>query len=310
MSEYKKYLHVERLGSEECEGLLDNDTVYVTAKVDGSNGCVYWSEKAGRVMVGSRNFELSDAEDNAYFYAWMKSGADEAKLLCAYCAAHPTRIVYGEWMGRDRFIGAFKGYDKAALGKLLIFDVYDTTEERFLGEPEWRDELSASGLEPYFIKLLAVLDHPTLDDVVAVAKTNDFLLEGTDAVGEGVVCKVPGWKNRFGHTAYGKVVLDEFVKQRKSASKSVDVELEIVNGYMTDAELEKTVAKVCTMVNADSFDPESRKMMGMFTSMCWKDLLIECPNWVKRMKNPTVDFGKLAGLCNARAKEHVKASGQ
>ena len=53
MSEYKKYLHVERLGSEECEGLLDNDAVYVTAKVDGSNGCVYWSEKAGGVMVGS-----------------------------------------------------------------------------------------------------------------------------------------------------------------------------------------------------------------------------------------------------------------
>lgn len=41
MSEYKKYLHVERLGSEECEGLLDNAAVYVTAKVDGSNGCVY-----------------------------------------------------------------------------------------------------------------------------------------------------------------------------------------------------------------------------------------------------------------------------
>lgn len=253
MSEYKKYLHVERLGSEECEGLLDNAAVYVTAKVDGSNGCVYWSEKAGGVMVGSRNFELSDAEDNAYFHAWLKSGADEAKLLCTYCESHPTRVVYGEWMGRDRFIGAFKGYDKAALGKLFIFDVYDSAEERFLGEPEWREELSASGLEPYFIKLLAVLDHPTLDDVVAVAKANNFLLEGTDAVGEGVVCKVPGWKNRFGHAAYGKVVLDEFIKQRKPASKSVDVELEIVNGYMTDAELEKTVAKVCTMVNAESF---------------------------------------------------------
>ena len=83
MSEYKKYLHVERLGSEECEGLLDNAAVYVTAKVDGSNGCVYWSEKAGGVMVGSRNFELSDAEDNAYFHAWMESDADEATLLRA-----------------------------------------------------------------------------------------------------------------------------------------------------------------------------------------------------------------------------------
>lgn len=113
-----------------------------------------------------RTLESYDVEDNAYFYAWMKSGADEAKLLCAYCAAHPTRIVYGEWMGRDRFIGAFKGYDKAALGMLLIFDVYDTAEERFLGEPEWHDELSASGLEPYFIKLLAQNDGHVHIDVL------------------------------------------------------------------------------------------------------------------------------------------------
>ena len=99
MSEYKKYLHVERLGSEECEGLLDNDAVYVTAKVDGSNGCVYWSEKAGGAMVGSRNFELSNTEDNAYFYAWMKSGADEAKtplrLLRGASDAHRVRRVDG-----------------------------------------------------------------------------------------------------------------------------------------------------------------------------------------------------------------------
>lgn len=113
-----------------------------------------------------RTLESYEVENNAYFYAWMKSGADEAKLLCAYCAAHPTRIVYGEWMGRDRFIGAFKGYDKAALGKLFIFDVYDTAEERFLGEPEWRDELSASGLEPYFIKLLAQNDGHVHIDVL------------------------------------------------------------------------------------------------------------------------------------------------
>lgn len=310
MSEYKKYLHVERLETEECEGLLDNDAVYVTAKVDGSNGCVYWNEKADKVMAGSRNFELSDTEDNAYFHAWLKSDADEAKLLRAYCETHPSRIVYGEWMGRDRFIGAFKGYDRTSLGKLMIFDVYDTAEQRFLGEPEWREELSGHGLEPYFVKLLAVLNHPTFDDVVAVAKANEFLLEGTGMVGEGAVCKVPGWKNRFGRTAYGKVVLDEFLKQRKPVGKSENVEAEIVNCYMTDAELDKTVAKVCAMVGAEFFDPESRKMMGMLTSMCWKDLLAECPNWVKRMKNPTVDFGKLSGLCNARAKEHVGANAQ
>lgn len=308
MSEYKRYLHVERLETEECEGLLNNDAVYVTAKVDGSNGCVYWSDEAGKVMAGSRNFELSDEADNAYFHAWLNGGAEEARLLRAYCEGPPNRIVYGEWMGRDRFIGAFKGYDRASLGKLLIFDVYDTVEERFLGDPEWREELSGVGLEPYFIRLLAALDHPTVDEVVAVAKANDFLLEGTGMVGEGAVCEVPGWKNGYGRTTYGKVVLDEFKAQRKPVGKSGDVEAEIIANYMTDAELRKTVAKVCAMCGEESFDPNSRKMMGMLTSMCWKDLLTECPNWVKRMKKPTVNFGKLSGLCDARVREYVGAS--
>lgn len=307
MSDYKKYLHVERLDADECEGLLSNDRVFVTAKVDGSNGCVFWSEQTGKVMAGSRNFVLSDDGDNAFFHAWVNSDADEARLLRAYCESHPRRIVYGEWMGRDRFVGAFKNYDKASLGTLIIFDVYDADAEGYLDEEQWRAELAECGLEPYFVKLLAVLDHPSIEDVVAVAKANDFLLEGTGLVGEGVVCKAPGWRNRFGRVAYGKIVLDEFKKQRRRAQAKADanVEAAIVDAYLTDAELSKTVAKVCALANAERFDSESRKMMGMLASMCWKDLLTECPNWVKRMKNPTVDFGKLSGLCTARVKKFV-----
>ena len=84
-------------------------------------------------------------------------------------------------------------------------------------------------------------------------------------------------------------------------------EQEIVDFYMTDAELSKTVAKVCARCSADEFDPQSRKMMGMLTSMCWRDLLEECPNWVKRFKNPKVDFARLSGLCASRVKGYVGA---
>ena len=41
MAGYRSYTHVERLNSPECEGLLQNDMVAVTAKVDGTNACVY-----------------------------------------------------------------------------------------------------------------------------------------------------------------------------------------------------------------------------------------------------------------------------
>ncbi len=305
MTSYKKYLHVERLGTEECEGLLDNDRVYVTAKVDGSNGCVFWDDASGEVRAGSRNFVLSDGEDNAYFHEWLKGGAQEAILLRAYCEANPDRIVYGEWMGRDKFVGAFKAYDKAAKGTLIIFDVLDAASGEFVSEEQWRSELSEAGLEPYFVRLLAVLDHPREADVLAVAERNDFLLEDTGMVGEGVVCKVPGWRNKFGRTAYGKIVLGEFKKQLKPAVRKEAVEPDIVSAFVTDAEIEKTMAKVCIMLGAEAFDPGDRKMMGMLSSFCWKDLLAECPNWVKRFKNPKVDFGVLSGLCAARVKDHV-----
>lgn len=306
MAHFEKYTHVERLDTEECEGLLDNDRVYITAKVDGTNGCVFWDDSLERARAGSRNYVLSEEEDNAHFREWLASEADEASLLRAYCEDNRSRVVYGEWMGRDRFAGAFKAYDKAAKGRLVIFDVLDEGAGEYLPEEEWRAELAEAGLEPYFVKLLAVLDHPSSEDVAAVAKRNDFLLEGTGMVGEGVVCKVPGWKNRYGRAVYGKVVLDEFKKQRKPANEQMEVEIEIVEMFVTDSEIEKTMAKVCTMTGDGTFDAGNRKMMGMLTSMCWRDLLVECPNWVKKFKKPKVDFGKLSGICSRRVEEYAK----
>lgn len=122
---------------------------------------------------------------------------------------------------------------------------------------------------------------------------------------EGVVCKAPGWRNAYGRQAYGKIVLDEFKRQRKPARESIDVEREIVVQFMTDAEMAKSVAKVCVACSADAFDATSRKMMGMLQSMCWRDLLDECANWVKKFKKPTVNFGQLSGACNARAADYV-----
>ena len=309
MNEFRRYTHVERLGTEECEGLLDNDRVYVTAKVDGSNGSVWWDADANLMACASRNFALEKGgEDNAYFRAWCEADGEEQKMLRAFCEAHPTLVVYGEWMGRDRFVGAFKHYDTAALGTILIFDVLDREGNAYLSDAVWRPMLAEYGLEPYFVKVLAVLDHPSMDDVLAVAKANNYLLEGTELVGEGVVCKVAEWRNKFGHQCYGKLVLDEFKKQRRPGQgEQTDVEQEIIDFYMTDAELSKTVAKVCTRCGTDEFDATSRKMMGMLGSLCWRDLLDECPNWVKRFKNPKVDFARLSGLCSSRVKDYVGA---
>lgn len=300
MAVYAKYTHVERLGTEECEGLLDNDCVYVSSKIDGTNACVFWDEETGALGAGSRTRTLSAESDNAGFFAWATGDAQEAKLLREYCRAHPAQVVYGEWMGKDKLIGSFKGYDKRALGTLFIYDVLGEEAGGYLPEPTWREELAKAGLEPYFVKLLAVLDHPTEVDVLDLAKRNDFLIEGTGKVGEGVVCKVSGWKNQFGRMAYGKIVLDEFKRQGRKPAFHGQVEPAIIEAFVTDAEIEKTIAKVCVACGTDEFDPASRKMMGMLISFSWKDLLGECPNWARKFRNPKVDLGTLQGLCSRR----------
>lgn len=38
--EFKKYQHIEKLGSSETDGILKG-TVHLSFKIDGTNGCIY-----------------------------------------------------------------------------------------------------------------------------------------------------------------------------------------------------------------------------------------------------------------------------
>ena len=69
MAKYRSFTHVERLSSESCDGILDNDTVFVTAKVDGTNTCVF--NDNGKICAGSRTRNLTLEDDNAGFLKWL-----------------------------------------------------------------------------------------------------------------------------------------------------------------------------------------------------------------------------------------------
>lgn len=60
--QFQKYQHIERLGTQATEGILDG-TVYVFSKLDGTNTSVYLTD-SGEVEVASRNRVLTDGEDN------------------------------------------------------------------------------------------------------------------------------------------------------------------------------------------------------------------------------------------------------
>ena len=298
---YRHCMHVERLDTEECEGLLDNERIFVAARVDGSNGCGWWDEGTGRLACGLRNYELTEpsAADNAGFRSWCESEDAAQDALRTFCEAHPDLVM----MGQRRFMGAFKGHDRRAIPTFLIFDAFDRKGHPYHPDDEQQPLLEKAGLSPWIVQVLAVLGCPTMEDVLEAAKSNDFLLEGTGLVGEDAVLKMPGWRGRCGRQTYGKPVLDGFKKEcsrPKEKPEEADIEQRIVELWLSDAELEKSIAKGCVRCSAERFDQSSRKMAGMLLSLGWHELLEECPNWVKRLKSSKVDFARLSGLCAAR----------
>lgn len=309
MVQYKRYQHVERLENEECDGLLQNNPVYITAKVDGTN-CVIWYD-GDRVHGGSRTRELSEFSDNAGFYNWLTSDSSEAVALRQAVVEHPNWTIYGEWLGFAKFIGQIKTYDSFAKGHMYIFDVYDHEAEHYLADPVWREALKNYGLEPYYVELLAVLDHPTYEDVVEIAKTNKFLLSQAEHAGEGVVCKAPDFRNRWGHNVYGKIVLDEFKQRKQRGNKKKEIiaregiESDIVDYWITESEMTKAKAKVCVALGADEFDKKSGKFIGFFLEMIWKDLLEEMPAICKQYKNPIIDFRVLRNVSNTQGRKFL-----
>lgn len=308
MTNFKSYTHVERLSSQDCAGILDNDVVNVTAKVDATNACVWYDPEQNRLRTGSRKREINLNKDNAGFAEWIENSEDnEVYFLLKACSDHPQWIVYGEWMAK--FVGQIKDYNQEAKYHMYIFDVYDREKGYYLSDQEWRTELAGYGLGPWFVELLATLDHPTMDEIAEIAKNNKFLLDNANHPGEGVVVKAPGWLNQYGHQVYGKLVLDEYQQDKKTSKKVSlnpgEIEQMIVDTYITDAELGKSVAKTVVACNIEEFDTKNPKCVGMFVNDVWNTLTDECGNWCKKFKMPVVDFGKLKGICQQKARNYI-----
>lgn len=310
MAKYKSYLHVERLEKPECEGLLANDEVYVTAKIDGTNSVIWYDQESNKICAGSRKRELSAFQDNASFYAWVNSDQFEARQLRMLAKDHPDLLIYGEWLGLEKFIGSIKTYDKEALGHFYIFDMFCLDDMEYLHEKLWRDIAKTYLIEDYCVELLAVLNHPSYEDVVEVAENNHFLLTHAENKGEGVVCKVPGWKNKYGNTCYGKIVLDEFHQHKKAGKHKPQiarsgVEHDIVEYFVTDSEMAKSKAKVCVELGLDEFDIKSGKCIGMYLNFCWNDLIEETGLILKKYRNPIIDFAVLKAECQNQARKYI-----
>lgn len=294
MGAFLKYMHLERLGTSEVDG-INAGVCYVFPKLDGTNASI-WLKEDGTIGGGSRNRELSIESDNAGFYNHIKDSVPHLHYLKAF----PHHQLYGEWLVPH----SLKTYREDAWRKFYIFDVWDSVEQRWLTYEEY-----ATGLENYgltYLVPLVIIRNGSVADFYQQLERNTFYLK--EGVGEGIVIKNYNFVNRYGRTVWAKLINAAFKEVHHAAMGApiigADVvEMKIVDKYVTQALVDKCYAKVL-----NEHDGEwSQKYIPQLLGMVFYDLVKE-ETWeyVKENKLPTINFKDLQRYCINKVKELKK----
>lgn len=291
-----RYQHVEKLGSVETEGLISiTEPCYVFPKIDGTNGSI-WQEADGSIHFGSRNREVSLDNDNQGFMESLHNNA----AIKSFFADHPGMRLYGEWLVPH----TLKTYSDDAWRQFYVFDVCfqdDDGDLAYVPYDTYKTWLDEHGIE--YVPCMAVVERGTLEQFNHIAASNGYLMKEGE-VGEGIVIKRYGFKNKYGRTVWAKIVRNDFKArhlkemgpQEFKATKMV--EESIVATFLTTGMIEKVYANI---VNEN--DGWSSKMIPRLLHTCYYDLIREeCWNFVKANKNPTIDFGALQKFAYATVK--------
>ena len=298
MATYKKYQHIEKLGSSEVEGILEGK-VYLSYKIDGTNSCI-WMKDDGTLGFGSRNRELSLDDDNAKFMASIKNDTELYSSLFKYLSEYPTHIIYGEWLVPH----TLKTYNDNAWRQFYIFDIYDTEYQRYIPYPHYNEYLTEFYPNLKMIPTIAVLDNPTEEEIKSyLDKTGDWLVKA--GLGEGIVIKNYDFVNKYGRTTWAKVLCEDF-RNTKSKVRSENrenkdenpIEYEIIK-LLTLEHILKEKTKI-----EEKYDGWSDKyifeLLNRVFNEFWRD------NWeiiLKKFKMPTISFKKLKQLSDIKVKE-------
>ena len=294
--EYKKYQHIEKLGTHEVEGIL-NGEVHLTYKIDGTNSCVYL--KNDELAFGSRNRELSLDQDNQGFVAAAMKNPAFTDALLQLLRAHPNWIVYGEWLIPVNI----KRYKADAWRKFYIFDVFDAESLTYLRFDNYIDSVKELGLD--YIPEIAVLQNPTEEDVRAyLEKTGEFLIDS--GVGEGIVLKNYEYRNPYGRQTWAKILTEDFAahKRTKRASNAANknespVEYGIISTLLTpehiQKEKQKLVEKYGFWESKFIFELLNRTFLEFYADN-WEIIL-------KKFHWPTINFKRLKGYSDEKIKE-------
>lgn len=285
--EYKKYQHVERLGTTEVQD-IEYGECYVFPKLDGTNASAWMYN--GVIRAGSRNRELSLEQDNGGFLAWVSSQEN----IINYLNENPTHRLFGEWL----IPHSLKSYKSTAWRNFYVFDVcIDNHEDEinkveYLHYEQYKILLDKHNI-PYCPPITKITNGSYEQFINQLAK-NVFLIEDGQGAGEGIVIKRYDYKNKYKRQSWAKIVTSEFKEKHAKEMGSSEIqgkkmiEEQIAETYTTTALVEKEHAKICLET-----DWTSKLIPRLLHTVYYSIVKEECWQFVKENKNPTIDFSRL-----------------
>jgi len=289
MSEFKEYQYIERLGSDEVEGILEGKC-YIFPKIDGTNASV-WLGDDRALCAGSRTRELSLESDNAGFYRWVQ----ENKELFSFLELEPQLRIYGEWLVPH----TLRTYREEAWRQFYVFDVYDTSAEIYLPYENYVKIITDLPV----IAPIEFVENATLEHLHKLLDRNTYLIADGNGSGEGIVIKRYDYVNRYGRTTWAKMVRNEFKERNLKEFGTPTVEMNtpleqtVAIEYVTKARVAKALDKM-----RDAGPVTSRRIPELLGRI-WNEIIAdEMWNIVKTRKNPTIDFRALNRAVIAQTK--------
>lgn len=295
--EFQKYQHIERFGTMGVEG-IEIGTTYVFPKIDGTNGSM-WKDN-DTFHCGSRNRVLTIGDDNAGFLSTLQREI----RFCDFFKNHPNYRLFGEWLVPH----TLKTYREDVWRKFYVFDVIEQHPEdefkfRYLTYEEYQPLMEQYEID--YIPCLAKFINGTEEAFIKTMEGNTFLIKDGEGIGEGIVIKNYNFINRFGQVTWAKIVNTEFKDKHTRDSGPIEKSAKscaadrIVDEYCTTALIEKTYAKIVT--ECDGWDS---KFIPRLLNTVYHDLIVEESwNFVKKFKNPYVDYKRVQKLITAKIKE-------
>jgi len=290
---FEKYQHVERFGTGEVDG-INIGKCYVFPKIDGANASV-WMHDDGRIGTGSRNNEITGTDSIKGFTSYIESHDGVKRFFDSY----PNCRLFGEWL----IPHTLKTYRDDAWRKFYVFDVL--SQDGYIAYDVYAPILENLGI--MYVPALAIINNPSVDQLVGLLETNSYLIKDGCGVGEGIVIKNYDYKNKYGRVTWAKIVRNEFKEDNKKSFGIKETQGANLVEYEIAAEpiLGTICQKVLANIKSECGGWESRYVPRLLGTV-WHDLVYEeCWSWLKKHRNPAIDFKLLQKLVERKTKEYL-----